>query len=196
MVYLPIAIIFASEFNNLQRWRQHLKYGKTIMTDKGQNSLEAIPTQSSAQIISRNEVEVIAPDGEVFTVLCQIGAYTSKERQENELHWLEVLFDKNFSDDKEEMPNAIWRESMQFAICGGILGISTGARHKDRARIGERIRQIREERGLEARDLARLAGIDAANLSRIEKGRYSVGLDILSKIAAVLGKKIDFVDLK
>ena len=49
---------------------------------------------------------------------------------------------------------------------------------------------------MEARDFARLAGIDAANLSRIEKGKYSVGLDILSKIAAALGKKIDFVDLK
>ena len=154
------------------------------MTDKGQNSFGVIPTQSSAQIISRNEVEVVAPDGEVFTVLCQIGAYTSKETQEYELHWLEVLFDKNFSDDKEEMTNAIWRESMQFAIGGGILGISTGTRYKDRARIGGRIRQIREDRGMEARDLARLAGIDA------------VGLDILSKIAAALGKKIDFVDLK
>ena len=84
---------------------------------------------------------------------------------------------------------------MQFAIGGGIIGISTGTRQKDRTRIGERIRQIREDRGMEARDLARLAGIDAANLSRIEKGRYSVGLDILSKIAAVLGKRIDFVDL-
>ena len=48
---------------------------------------------------------------------------------------------------------------------------------------------------MEARDLAKLAGIDAANLSRIEKGIYSVGLDILSKIAAVFGKKIDFVEL-
>ena len=93
------------------------------------------------------------------------------------------------------MTNSIWRESVQFAIGGGILGISTGTRHKERARIGERIRQIREDRGMEARDLARLAGIDAANLSRIENGKYSVGLDILSKIAAVLGKKIDFVDL-
>ena len=37
-----------------------------------------IPTESSARVISRNEVEVVAPDGEVFTVLCQIGAYTSK----------------------------------------------------------------------------------------------------------------------
>ena len=166
------------------------------MTDKSQHSFLEIPTQSSAQIISRNEVEVVAPDGEVFTVLCQIGTYTSKETQDYELHWLEVLFDKNFSDDKEEMTNAIWRESMQFAIGGGILGISTGTRHKDRARIGGRIRQIREDRGMEARDLARLAGIDAANLSRIEKGKYSVGLDILSKIAAALGKKIDFVDLQ
>ena len=75
------------------------------MTDKSQHSFLEIPTQSSAQIISRNEVEVVAPDGEVFTVLCQIGAYTSKETQDYELHWLEVLFDKNFSDDKEEMTN-------------------------------------------------------------------------------------------
>lgn len=165
------------------------------MTNKNELSFLEIPNQSSAQIISRNEVEVIAPDGEVFTVLCQIGAYTNKETQDIELHWLESLFDKNFSADKEEMINAIWRESMQFAIGGGIIGISTGTRHKDRARIGERIRQIRMDRGMEARDLARLAGVDAANLCRIENGKYSVGLDILSKIAAALGKKIDFVDL-
>lgn len=165
------------------------------MTNKNELSFLEIPNQSSAQIISRNEVEVIAPDGEVFTVLCQIGAYTNKETQAIELQWLESLFDKNFSADKEEMINAIWRESMQFAIGGGIIGISTGTRHKDRARIGERIRQIRMDRGMEARDLARLAGVDAANLCRIENGKYSVGLDILSKIAAALGKKIDFVDL-
>jgi hypothetical protein len=166
------------------------------MTDKSQNSFLDILTQSSAQIISQNEIEVVAPDGEVFTVLCQMGLNVSKETRDYELHWLEVLFDKNFSNDKEEMTNSIWQESLQFAIGGGILGISTGTRHKDRTRIGGRIRQIREDRGMEARDLARLAGIDAANLSRIEKGKYSVGLDILSKIAAALGKKIDFVDFK
>ena len=38
-----------------------------------------------------------------------------------------------------------------------------------------------------------LAGIDAANLSRIEQGKYSVGLDILSRIAFVLGAHIDLV---
>ena len=132
--------------------------------------------QSSAQIINRREVEVTAPDGEVFTVLCQIGAYLNEETRKQELFWLETLFDKNFSDDKEQMINNIWRESMQFGIGGGILGISCGTRHEDRARIGNRIKEIREER-------------------RIENGRYSVGLDILAKIATALGKKVDFVDI-
>ena len=71
--------------------------------------------------------------------------------------------------------------------------MSAGDRHGDRVRIGSRIRQLREAKGMEARDLALLAGIDAANLSRIEQGRYSVGLDILSRIAFVLGAHIDLV---
>lgn len=166
------------------------------MTNTKIPSFSQISTRSSAQIISRNEVEVTAPDGEVFTVLCQIGTYINTETQDYELHKLEVVFDNNFSDDKENMINGIWRDSILYAIGGGILGISTGTRHKDRARIGGQVRQIREDRGMEARDLARLAGIDAANLSRIETGKYSVGLDILSKIAAVLGKKVELVDLK
>lgn len=152
------------------------------------------PTESSAQIISRKEVEVTAPDGEVFTIYCQIGTYLNAETRNYELHWLEVLFDKNFSLDKENMIQNIWREALQFGI-GNVLGISPGTRHTDRSRIGTRIREIRDERGIEAKDLAKLAGIDAANLSRIENGKYSVGLDILSKIAIALGKKIDFVDL-
>lgn len=151
--------------------------------------------QSSAQIINRKEVEVTAPDGEVFTVLCPIGSYINEETRKQELSCLETLFDKNFSDNKEQMINNIWRESQRFGIGGGILGISSGTRYEDRARIGNRIKEIREERGIEARDLARLVGIDAANLSRIENGRYSVGLDILAKIATALGKKVDFVDI-
>lgn len=60
------------------------------MTDKSQNSFLDILTQSSAQIISQNEIEVVAPDGEVFTVLCQMGLNVSKETRDYELHWLEV----------------------------------------------------------------------------------------------------------
>lgn len=150
-------------------------------------------SQSKARIVDSKMVEVTAPDGEVFQVLCQVGAYLSEETRKYELHLIEAIFDKNFSEDKELMTNNIWRES--FARGVAFLGISSGDRQGERVRIGGRIRQIREERKMEARDLAKLAGIDAANLSRIENGKYSVGIDILSKIAAVLGKKIDFVDL-
>ena len=149
--------------------------------------------KSKARIVDSKMVEVTAPDGEVFQVLCQVGSYLSEETRKFELHLIEAIFDKNFSEDKEQMTNNIWRES--FARGVAFLGISSGDRQGERVRIGGRIRQIREERNMEARDLAKLAGIDAANLSRIENGKYSVGIDILSKIAAVLGKKIDLVDL-
>ena len=197
MLYLPIK----KDSLSLSRYyfkgvaQHHKNTAIQIMTKENLESFLNIPTESVAQIISRKEVEVTAPDGEVFTVLCQVGAYTNKDTQAYELHSLELLFDDNFSDNKEQMVNSIWRESMRFAIAGGILGISSGTRHEDRARLGLRIRELREEKGMEARDLARLAGIDAANLSRIENGKYSVGLDILSKIAAAMGKKVDFVDL-
>lgn len=184
-------------------WKIYLTFAAVFILEVGYTTIKTIKNmdiskfkhQSSARIINRKEVEVTAPDGEVFTVLCQIGSYINEETRKQELFWLESLFDKNFSDNKEQMINDIWRESLRFGIGGGILGISSGTRHEDRARIGNRIKEIREERGIEARDLSRLVGIDAANLSRIENGRYSVGLDILAKIATALGKKVDFVDI-
>lgn len=149
--------------------------------------------KTQAEVLDSKVVKVTAPDGEVFQVLCQIGKYISEETRRYELHLIEAIFDKNYSPDKELMINNIWRDAMLNGI--SFLGISSGDRQGERTRIGNRIRQIREERGIEARDLAKLAGIDAANLSRIENGKYSVGIDILSKIAASLGKKLDLVDI-
>lgn len=74
------------------------------------------------------------------------------------------------------------------------FSVSTFKNH-DRERIGKRIKEIRESQKMDAKDLAMRAGIDASNVCRIEQGRYSVGLDILSKIANVLGYKVDFVKL-
>lgn len=149
--------------------------------------------KSKARIVDSKIVEVTAPDGESFQIICSIGKYLDEDHQKYELHLIEWIFDKSFSEDKEHMTNSIWREATLNGI--SFLGISSGTRHGERTRIGRRIRQIREERGIEARDLAKLAGIDAANLSRIENGKYSVGLDILSKVAAAFGKKLDFIDL-
>jgi len=63
----------------------------------------------------------------------------------------------------------------------------------ERERIGQRIRELRMARGMEAKKLARLSQIDAANVSRIEQGKYSVGLDILCKIALALDSRVEIV---
>ena len=75
------------------------------------------------------------------------------------------------------------------------LGVGT-SKNEERIRIGNRIKEIREEKHLEAKMLSMLTGIDAANLCRIEQGKQSVGIDVLSKIANAMGYKIDFVELK
>ncbi len=151
----------------------------------------AFEFKSKARIIDDKMVEVVAPDGEVFSILAQIGIYTSEETRRYQLHLVEYVFDKNFSEDKEIMTSNIWRDLLLNGIT--FMGMSSGDRQGERTRIGKKIREIREEKRIEAKDLAKLANIDAGNLSRIEQGRYSVGIDILSKIAFVLGCQIDIV---
>jgi transcriptional regulator with XRE-family HTH domain len=68
-------------------------------------------------------------------------------------------------------------------------------RSEERKRIGERIKELRKKKNLDAKTLASRIGIDASNLSRIEQGHYSVGFDILSKIANALNAKVDIVEL-
>lgn len=52
--------------------------------------------------------------------------------------------------------------------------------------IGQRIKEIREAKGLTQAELAEKAGIIRSNLTRIESGKYSTGIDIVGKIAEVL----------
>lgn len=83
-----------------------------------------------------------------------------------------------------------------FAKCGLNMPLSVGTfSNNDRKRIGNRIKELREEQHMDAKRLSMITGIDASNLSRIEQGKYSVGLDILTKIANALGYKVDLVKL-
>lgn len=65
---------------------------------------------------------------------------------------------------------------------------------EERQRIGARIKELRQKQNIDARSLALRAGIDASNLSRIEQGHYSVGLDILAKIANALNARVEIVE--
>ncbi len=63
----------------------------------------------------------------------------------------------------------------------------------DRERIGKRIAELRKEKGLSQIGLSELTGIASGNIARIEKGKYSTGIDLLGKIGDALGYELDFV---
>ena len=51
------------------------------------------------------------------------------------------------------------------------------------------IRQVRVAQGISLRRLAYLAQVDPAHLSRVERGRASLSVDSLYRIASILGLK-------
>lgn len=63
----------------------------------------------------------------------------------------------------------------------------------DRLRIGNRIRELREAQGLTTTQLGERCGLIQSTISKVENGKWSVSLDILSKISAVLGAKVEIV---
>ena len=148
-------------------------------------------TRSRAQILDNHFVEVQTSDGEIFRIMSDLAKYDSDEYKKYVLHLIEFIFDRNFSDDKENMCNRISREFILNAVPS--MGMDAGNRQRERVRIGKRIRELRESKKMEARELALLTGIDAANLSSIEQGKYSTGVDILSRIAIVLDAHLDLI---
>ena len=149
------------------------------------------PTKSRAQILDDYQVEVQTPDGEIFKMWSDLAKYNSDEYKAYVLHLIEFIFDRNFSDDKEQMVNRISRDFLLNAVPS--MGMDSGNRQAERVRIGKRMKELREAKKREARDLAILTGIDAANLSRIEQGKYSTGVDILSRICVILDAHLDLI---
>ena len=62
-----------------------------------------------------------------------------------------------------------------------------------RLRLGMHIAKLRAAKNMTQGDLAKASGVTLANISRIERGQYSPGLDVLTKIADALGAQIDIV---
>lgn len=159
--------------------------------DKNLKKFMDTPTRSRAQILDDHHVEVQTPDGEIFKMWSDLAKYNSDEYRAYVLHLIEFIFDRNFSDDKEQMVNRISHDFLLSAVPS--MGMDSGNRQAERVRIGKRIKELRDAKKMEARDLAILTGIDAANLSRIEQGKYSTGVDILSRICVILDAHLDLI---
>lgn len=66
-------------------------------------------------------------------------------------------------------------------------------RQQYRTYIGKRIAEERAKLGLSQRDLAGIAGYDPATIAKIELGRWSVGIDVLGRIADAMGLRVDLI---
>ena len=63
----------------------------------------------------------------------------------------------------------------------------------ERLRIGARIKELRERKGITQMQLAEKTGYSQSNIGRIENGKYSVGLDILAVIAKALDARVELI---
>ena len=66
-------------------------------------------------------------------------------------------------------------------------------KEEERLRIGQRIAELRKERGMSQVALAAACGLQQAHIARIENGKYSVGLDTLATIAQAMNLRVDFI---
>ncbi len=65
-----------------------------------------------------------------------------------------------------------------------------------RVRIGQRITALRMKKGITQQQLADATGFKQPHIARIEKGKYSVGIDTIEMIANVLGCTVDIIKKK
>lgn len=63
-----------------------------------------------------------------------------------------------------------------------------------RIAMGKRIKELRTRKRFSQQALADMAGISKANVCSIEKGAYSVGLDVLHRICNALGAEVNIVE--
>ena len=67
---------------------------------------------------------------------------------------------------------------------------------EQRQRIGQRIAELRNAKGMTQQDVADKTGLLRQHISRIEAGKYSVGFDTLQAIAEALDADIRIVPRK
>ena len=146
---------------------------------------------SKSYFIDNKTLVVVDSEGEEFKLTFFFPLIDNQ--LEDVAHYFAASFDKNFSHDKSEMIYSVFCD-VQANLSLSFSSWSSD-RSVERVRIGARLKELREKKGMEAKNVARLAGIDPANLSKIEAGRYSVGLDILAKITNAIGAKVDIIEI-
>ena len=101
------------------------------------------------------------------------------------VNWLDPS-NKGTREEQEEVLRILWNKKKKKRNYMEIM-------MNDRERIGKKLAEIRSEKGYTVRQLAELADLRPATISNVENGKFSVGIDILTKICNTLGARIEIV---
>lgn len=185
IINIPIFLRkFARENLIFKTCRQHDKHGGPIFM------------KTKATYLDPKRVLVETPQGEKFIVGFDSEMNYLWEQQANVpfTDFLASLFDKYYKGDE----NVIMGEITRQLMINRFESVFFFQRDPIRNRVimGDRIRELREQKGIDLMTLAFKSNVQPNTLKRIEAGKYSADLDVLAQIAQGLGMKIDFVELK
>lgn len=152
--------------------------------------------KTKATYLDPQKVLVETPQGDKFILGFNTSMNYLSETEFNIpfLNFLSSLFDKFYKGNESVIMGEITRQ----LIIHRLEPVFSYGRDsiQNRVIMGDRIRELREQKNMDYEELALKSDIQPNTLKRIEAGRFSVNLDVLSKIAQGLGMKIDFVELK
>jgi DNA-binding XRE family transcriptional regulator len=94
--------------------------------------------------------------------------------------------------------NEVWVDDQGRAYCdvdkpSEYYDVDEDVENNIKLTIGQRIQELRKEAGMTQAQLAEKCGMAQPNIARIEAGTYATSIDVLSRIAEALGKKIELV---
>lgn len=61
--------------------------------------------------------------------------------------------------------------------------------------IGNKIKNIRQKKGLTQRQLSELSGMTQTTISKIEVGKFNASIDLINKLIEPLGAELDIKEV-
>lgn len=104
--------------------------------------------------------------------------------------WLHGAIDYLLSDGSSE-----WvEEELTERIEDILLKENVGFAHANRIKIGNQITRLRNEKGLLQEEVAERSGVIRTTISKVEQGRFNVGIDVIGRISDAMDAEVKIVE--
>lgn len=144
--------------------------------------------ETKVEFINDIQLKVITKRGEELVGYLQIAPAKTEKEKEKVIKTVTHAFEN--TESCAGAISAVSAMAVDRLLIGMAFEFKVTPIEALRIRIGKRLRELREAKGLSARELAFMTRIDPSNLSKIEQGKHAVGVDTLNKIAYYLDAEV------